>query len=72
MTKLDKLSLSEYLVELMEVSKQNEEIPLDASSNPMELNWDWYNWYGYIGEERYTEAHLTLCNLGYQFETLNN
>jgi hypothetical protein len=38
MTKLDKLSLSEYLVELMEVSKQNEEIPLDASSNPIELN----------------------------------
>jgi hypothetical protein len=68
MSKLNEMSLSEYLVELTRVAKWNEEIPLDASSNPIELNWDWYNWYGYVGEERYTEAHLALCNLGFTFD----
>jgi hypothetical protein len=68
MNKLERMSLNEYLSELMSVAKRNEEIPLDASSNPIELNWDWYNWCGWIGEDRYTEAHLTLCNLGYTFD----
>lgn len=68
MNKLERMSLNEYLSELMSVAKRNEEIPLDASSNPIELNWDWYNWCGWVGEERYTEAHLALCNLGYTFD----
>ena len=67
-SKLERMSLNEYLSELMAASKRNEEIPLDASSNPIELNWDWYNWCGWISEERYTEAHLALCNLGYTFD----
>ena len=68
MSKLNTISLKEYLNELMFVAKGNEAFPLDASSNPIELNWDWYNWYGYIGEDRYTEAHLALCNLGFTFD----
>jgi hypothetical protein len=68
MSKLNEMSLSQYLVELSRVALGNEAFPLDASSNPIELNWDWYNWYGYIGEDRYTEAHLALCNLGFTFE----
>ncbi len=65
---LEKLSLGEYLGELIQRGKENESFPLDCSSNPIELNWDWYNWYGYIGEERYLQAHLTLCNLGFTFD----
>ncbi len=65
---LEKMSLGEYLSELIEKAKENEEFPLDCSSNPIELNWDWYNWYGYIGEERYLQAHLALCNLGFTFD----
>lgn len=68
MSKLNTISLSEYLYELMRVADSNKRTPLDTSSNPIELNWDWYNWYGYIGEDRYTEAHLALCNLGFTFE----
>jgi hypothetical protein len=68
MNKLERMSLNEYLDELFRVAKDNEKIPLDASSNPIELNWDWYNWCGWIGEDRYTEAHLALCNLGYTFD----
>ena len=68
MTKLDTMSLGDYLVQLMKVSNDNQKIHLDASSNPIELNWDWYNWYGYIGEDRYTQAHLALCKLGYTFD----
>jgi hypothetical protein len=68
MSKLNEMSLSQYLVELTRVAKGNEEIPLDASSNPIELNWDWFNWYGYVSEERYTQAHLALCNLGFRFD----
>ena len=67
MINLEKLSLNDYLNQLMRVAKENELIPLDASSNPIELNWDYFNWYQWISEERYTEAHLALCNLGYQF-----
>jgi hypothetical protein len=68
MMNLEKLSLNDYLNQLMRVAKENELIPLDASSNPIELNWDYFNWYGYIDEARYTEAHLALCNLGYTFD----
>lgn len=68
MSKLNTISLKEYLDELMFVAEGNETFPLDASSNPIELNWDWYNWYGYVGEDRYTEAHLALCNLGFTFD----
>ena len=68
MKNLEKMSLSEYLDELLRVAKGNEEFPLDCSSNPIELNWDWFNWYGWVGEERYLQAHLTLCNLGYTFD----
>jgi hypothetical protein len=70
MSHLDTIDLQTYLGMLMEAAKENEEIPLDASSNPIELNWDYYNWYRWIGEERYTEAHLTLCNLGYTFDNI--
>ena len=68
MSKLERMSLGEYLSVLMESAKKNELIPLDAASNPIELNWDWYNWYGWIGVDRYTEAHLALCKLGYTFD----
>lgn len=68
MSKLDRMSLSEYLFELMRVADGNKQTPLDTASNPIELNWDWYNWCGYIGESRYTEAHLALCKLGYTFD----
>ena len=68
MNKLNEMSLSQYLVELTRVAKGNEEFPLDCSSNPIELNWDWFNWYGYVGEDRYTQAHLALCNLGFRFD----
>ena len=71
MSHLDTIDLQTYLSMLMEAAKKNEEIPLDVSSNPIELNWDYYNWYRWIGEERYTEAHLTLCNLGYTFNPIN-
>jgi hypothetical protein len=62
------MDLNTYLNYLIQSAKDNEKISLDASSNPIELNWDYYNWYQWIGEERYTEAHLALCNLGYTFD----
>ena len=68
MNKLNEMSLSQYLVELTRVAKGNEAFLLDCSSNPIELNWDWFNWYGYVSEERYTQAHLALCNLGFRFD----
>ena len=65
---LQSMDLNTYLNYLIQSAKDNEKISLDASSNPIELNWDYYNWYQWIGEERYTEAHLALCNLGYTFD----
>ena len=65
---LQSMDLNTYLSYLIQSAKDNEKIPLEASSNPIELNWDYFNWYQWIGEERYTEAHLALCNLGYKFD----
>jgi len=65
---LQSMDLNAYLSYLIQAAKENEKIPLDASSNPIELNWDYFNWYRWISEERYTEAHLALCNLGYAFD----
>lgn len=69
---LQSMDLNTYLSYLIQSAKDNEKTPLDgsrdASTNPIELNWDYFNWYRWISEERYTEAHLALCNLGYAFD----
>jgi hypothetical protein len=69
MSVLQSMNLNDYLVFLMEMAKENEKIaPFAASTTMIELHWDWYNWYGYIDEERYTKVHTMLSNAGHRFD----
>jgi hypothetical protein len=66
---LDSMNLDDYIIFLMEKVRENELLaPFAASTTMIELHWDWYNWYEYIGEERYTKVHLMLSNAGHRFD----